>query len=136
MIISEPLNLGDSAGELDAMDWMLTHQLSSKNLTAAERIQMAKAFEEEIRLENEKKKLVTLKQNCNMNRCDQLVASRDYAKNTSYQLAKKAGVGVGTVIRYNKVMKSGTDEQKAAVRTGQKTINKAYTEIRQQESTL
>lgn len=40
----------------DAMDWMLTHQLSSKNLTVNERMAMVNDFKEEVRIENEKKK--------------------------------------------------------------------------------
>ena len=40
---------------------MLNHQLSSKNLTVNERMVMVVKFKEEVRIENEKKRLSTLK---------------------------------------------------------------------------
>lgn len=69
---------------------------------------------EEIALENKKKKLSTLKQNVS-NRSLQLERTKDNKIEstnkqrdswTDSQTAKKAGVGVGTVARYNRVMKS------------------------------
>ena len=38
------------------MDWMLTHQLSSKNLSTGEKLAMTEEFQKEVALENEKKK--------------------------------------------------------------------------------
>ena len=102
------IELGDFAEEIDAMDWMLTHQLSSKNLTPGEKLAMMDEFKEEVKLENEKKKLSTLKQNQTSDRSLQLEASdknnHDRSLHTDRQIAQKAGVGVGTVARYNKVM--------------------------------
>lgn len=37
------------------MDWILTHHLSSKNLTPGEKLAMMDEFKEEVRVENEKK---------------------------------------------------------------------------------
>lgn len=45
------------------MDWMHTHQLSSKNLTAGEKVAMTMELQKEIALENKEKQLSTLKQN-------------------------------------------------------------------------
>lgn len=69
---------------------------------------------EEIALENKKKKLSTLKQNVSNrslqlertedNKIESTNKQRDSWKDS--QIAKKAGVGVGTVARYNRVMKS------------------------------
>ncbi len=133
----EEIELGDFAEEIDAMDWMLTHQLSSKNLTPGEKLAMMDEFKEEVRLENEKKKLFTLKQNQTSDRSLQLEASdenyRDRSLNTDRQTAQKAGVGVGTVARYNKVMNSNNEKLKEQVKTGQVTVNKAYEEIRKRE---
>lgn len=39
------------------MDWMLTHQLSSKNLSTGEKLAMTEEFQKEVTLENEKKRL-------------------------------------------------------------------------------
>lgn len=38
------------------MDWMITHQLSSKNLSVGEKLAMTEEFKKEVALENEKKK--------------------------------------------------------------------------------
>lgn len=134
----EELELGDFAEEIDAMDWMLTHQLSSKNLSPGEKLAMMDEFKEEVRIENEKKRLSTLKQNQTTNRSLQLEASnennRDRSLNTDRQTAQKAGVGVGTVARYNKVMNSNDEELKEKVKTGQVTVNKAYEEVRKRET--
>lgn len=134
----EELELGDFAEEIDAMDWMLTHQLSSKNLSPGEKLAMMDEFKEEVRIENEKKRLSTLKQNQAANRSLQLEASnennRDRSLNTDRQTAQKAGVGVGTVARYNKVMNSNDEELKEKVKTGQVTVNKAYEEVRKRET--
>ncbi len=133
----EEIDLGDFAEEIDAMDWMLTHQLSSKNLTPGEKLAMMDEFKEEVRLENEKKKLSTLKQNQTSDRSLQLEASdenyRDRSLNTDRQTAQKAGVGVETVARYNKVMNSNNEKLKEQVKTGQVTVNRAYEEIRKRE---
>lgn len=134
----EELELGNFAEEIDVMDWMLTHQLSSKNLSPGEKLAMMDEFKEEVRIENEKKRLSTLKQNQTANRSLQLEASdennRDRSLNTDRQTAQKAGVGVGTVARYNKVMNSNDEELKEKVKTGQVTVNKAYEEVRKRET--
>lgn len=39
------------------MDWMLTHQLSSKNLSVGEKLAMTEEFKKEVALDNEKKRL-------------------------------------------------------------------------------
>ena len=93
---------------------MLNHQLSSKNLTVNERMVMVVKFKEEVRIENEKKRLSSLKQNQAANRSHQLEASnknnRDQFLNTDRQTAQKAGVGVGTVARYNKIINSNGED--------------------------
>lgn len=133
----EELELGDFAEEIDAMDWMLTHQLSSKNLSPGEKLAMMDKFKEEVRIENEKKRLSTLKQNQTANRSLQLEASdgnnRDRSLNTDRQTAQKAGVGVGTVARYDAVMKSDNEELKKKVQTGEVKIGTAYREIKGKE---
>ena len=70
---------------------------------------MMDEFKEEVRIENEKKRLSTLKQSQASNRSLQLEASnennRDRSLNTDRQTDQKAGVGVGTVTRYDTVTK-------------------------------
>lgn len=106
------------------MDWMLTHQLSSKNFTVNERMAMINDFKEEVRLENEKKKKESDKQfhgnqYNKVNFTPNGVNSKIYEKRTTHsdtwtdsQTAKKAGAGIGTVSRYNKIMNSNEEDFK------------------------
>lgn len=143
----EEIDLGDNAEEIDAMDWMLTHQLSSKNLSAGEKLAMTEEFKKEVALENEKKRLkgnskggkknkeVTLQLECDLKdlKTENLSRSDTWTDN---QTAKKAGVGVGTVARYNRVMNSDDEELKTKVKTGEVTVNKAYEEVRKRETRI
>ncbi|MGN1327562.1 MAG: hypothetical protein ACI4VQ_05780, partial [Clostridia bacterium] len=137
----EEINLGDNAEEIDAMDWMLTHQLSSKNLSVGEKLAMTEEFKKEVALENERKKSEAGKNyGKGMNNSStpigvNLSDNKNDRKDTwtDNQIAKKAGVGTGSVARYNKIMKSDDDELKEQVKTGQVTVNKAYEEVRKRE---
>jgi hypothetical protein len=138
----EEIDLGDNAEEIDAMDWMLTHQLSSKNLSTGEKLAMTEEFQKEVTLENEKKRLegnskggssnneVSLQLECNLKE-DDPVRKDSW---TDSQTAKKAGVGVGTVARYNRVMNSDDENLKEKVKSGEVTVNKAYEEVRRKET--
>lgn len=137
----EEIELGDFAEEIDAMDWMLTHQLSSKNLTVNERMAMVDDFKEEVRLENERKKISGNKLGAAITNGKSLALQLECKREkkhfdtwTDSQTAKKAGVGVGTVARYNKVMNSNEEDLKEKVKTGQVTVNKAYEEVRKRET--
>lgn len=134
----EEIDLGDDADEIDAMDWMLTHQLSSKNLTVGEKLAMATEFKKEVALENEKKRKETVgrpsKENCNPIGVQFPDDTRPRSETwTDTQTAKKAGVGVGTVARYNRVMNSDDENLKEKVNSGEITVNKAYEEVRKKE---
>ena len=61
---------------------MYTHQLSSKNLSIGEKIAITEEFQKEVKIENEKKKLSTLKQNSS-NRSIQLEGMDKKKNNTS-----------------------------------------------------
>lgn len=85
---------------------MLTHQLSSKNLLSSEKIAMTEEFQKEVAIENEKKKKEAQKTfqgnqhvDCTPIGVDSKMDGRKSTW-TDSQIAKKAGVGVGTVARY------------------------------------
>ena len=94
---------------MDRWEW-----IHRRNLSPGELIYANSMVAEEIALENKKKKLSTLKQNVSNrslqlertedNKIESTNKQRDSWKDS--QTAKKAGVGVGTVARYNRVMKS------------------------------
>lgn len=140
----EEIDLGDNAEEIDAMDWMLTHQLSSKNLSVGEKLAMTEEFKKEVALENEKKRIegnskggsskneVSLQLECNLKE-DNSIRKDTW---TDSQTAKKAGVGVGTVARYNRVMNSDDENLKEKVKSGEVTVNKAYEEVRKKETRI
>lgn len=140
----EEIELGEFAEEIDAMDWMLTHQLSSKNLSVGEKLAMTEEFKKEVRLENEKKRKET--EGRPIKNCTPIGVQNKEMTNensrfhsdtwTDSQTAKKAGVGTGTVARYNKVMKSNDEDLKEKVKTGQVTVNKAYEEVRKHETRI
>lgn len=99
------------------MDWMLTHQLSSKNLSVGEKLAMTEEFQEEVRLENEKKKLDGNKLGAAITNGEsvslQLECEREKKHSetwTDSQIAKKAGVSTRTVARYDTVMNSDNKE--------------------------
>lgn len=80
-----------------------------------------------MRTENEKKKLEGNRKGADITNGKavalQLEGERETNRDTftDNQVAKKAGVGTGTVARYNKVMKSDDEELKAIEET--QTIN-------------
>ena len=117
---------------------MLTHQLSSKNLSVGEKLAMTEEFKKEVALENEKRKSDAGKNyGKGMNNSITPIGEKLSTHSdtwTDNQIAKKAGVGTGSVARYNKVMNSNDEDLKEKVKTGQVTVNKAYEEVRKRES--
>ena len=94
------------------MQWMISHQDARRNLSPGELIYANSMVAEEIALENKEKQLSTLKQNQTNSRSVQVdktgsdERSHTAPTHTREQVAKMSGVGVGTVARYNRVMKS------------------------------
>lgn len=140
----EEVDFGSDATEIDAMEWMHTHHMASKELSIGEKLAMTEKLREAIREENEKKRLegntlggqggkknneVALQLEGNLNNISRSTW-------TDNQIAKKAGVGVGTVARYNKVMNSNDEDLKEKVKTGEVTVNKAYEEVRKKEARI
>lgn len=108
------------------MDWMIAYQDARRNMNDAEKIYANdKVSAQRIREENEKKKLSTLKQNSD-DRSDQMDGTDNNEKNKSHtspthtreQRAKLSGVSSGTISRYDTVMKSGDDELKQSMLSG------------------
>ena len=80
---------------------------------------MTEEFQKEVALENEKKKKEGNKLGADITNNKtvslQLEAKRNRETNTDRQTAKKAGVGVGTVARYNRVMNSDDESKQRKV---------------------
>lgn len=110
------------------MNWMITYQDARRNMNDAEKIYaIDKVFTQKIREENKKKML-------NGNKCGGQAKNqvdvyfgvgrcnedkhRDRSTNTREQRAKLSGVSSGTISRYDTVMKSGDDELKQSMLSG------------------
>ena len=103
------------------MQWMISHQDARRNLSPGELIYANSMVAEEIALENKEKQLSTLKQNqtdnCSVqvDKTESDERSHTAPTHTREQVAKMAGVGVGTVARYNRVMNSDDEAKQRKV---------------------
>lgn len=126
----EELDLGEDATIIDIMEWMINTQLGRRNLPPAQRLAVVEKFKKKIQEEAKEKQLSTLKQNSN-DRLLQTEKTKPF--HTDKELAKLAGVGTGTVARFNRVMKSDDEELKKKVLADEVKINTAYEKIRKKE---
>ena len=89
--------------------WPNAHMqiLSSKNLSTGEKLAMMEEFQKEVALENEKKRLEGNKLGADVTNNKAVILQLECERSndrkdtwTDSQIAKKAGVGVGSVARY------------------------------------
>ena len=133
---TENLLLGDSATIIDAMEWMINTQLGRRNLLPQQRIAVVQKFKKKIQEEaniNQQRAGREYGNGKNSSSPNGEKLNENIKIHTDKELAKLAGVGTGTIARYNKVMTSNDDELKEKVKTGQVTVNKAYEEVRKRE---
>ncbi len=89
---------------------MFTHQLSSKNLSVGEKLAMTEEFQEEVRLENEKKKLegnskggkineeVSLQLECDLKYVDLIISNiKTEYKNKLAFSCSRIGIATGCI---------------------------------------
>ena len=134
----EELLLGDNATIIDVMEWMINTQLGRRNLPPAQRLAVMGKFKKKIQEQaaNKKSKDIAESNKRRGSNVLQMEKNEDESRkiHTDKELAKMAGVGTGTVARYNKVMNSNDEELKEKVKTGQVSVNKAYEEVRKRET--
>lgn len=82
---------------------VINTQLGRRNLPAAQRLAVVEKFKKKIQEEAKENQLSTLKQNQNQNRLLQMEKTDKNKIHTDKELAKLAGVGSGTVARYDTV---------------------------------
>lgn len=94
------------------MEWMIDTQLGRRNLSPVQRIAVVKKYENKIR-QQAKEKTSKIASESNHNRNLGLLQMEKTEKespiHTDKELAKLAGVGSGTLARYNVVMNSDDD---------------------------
>ncbi len=130
----DDLDLGDNATIIDVMEWMINTQLGRRNLPPAQRISVVDKFKRKIQEQAKEKYESTVgrpsKENCSPN------GEQLNKIHTDKELAKMAGVGTGTIARYNRVMNSDDEELKKKVLSDEVKINTAYEEIRKKETRI
>ena len=135
----EELVLGEDTTIIDVMEWMINTQLGRRNLPPQQRIAVVKKFEKKIQEQAGNKKEESNQQfygNRYTGKVDSSPNGEQSKKDkfhTDKELAKLAGVGTGTIARYNRVMNSDDEELKKKVLTDKVKINAAYEEVRKKE---
>lgn len=128
----DDLDLGDNATIIDVMEWMINTQLGRRNLPPAQRISVVDKFKKKIQEQAKEKQSEAGKEFGN-GKSSSSPNGEKLNIHTDKELAKMAGVGTGTIARYNRVMKSDDEELKKKVLSDEVKINTAYEEIRKKE---
>lgn len=131
----EELDLGTDSTIIDVMEWMINTQLGRRNLPAAQRLAVVEKFKKKIQEEAKENQSLgggDQKSESAKNRVSPIGEKRSVT-HTDKELAKLAGVGSGTVARYNRVMNSDDEELKNEVKSGKVSINAGYEKIRNKE---
>lgn len=113
--------------------WIFRQQKGKKNLQLFELAELALRFEPMIKAEAKKRQGARNDlNNIPLNSAE----SRRLRFDTRDEIAKIAGVGHDTIDKTKKILAEGTEEQINAARSGEKSINKIYNEIRPQKPKL
>ena len=113
------------------MEWMINTQLGRRNLPPAQRLAVMDKFKKKIQEQANEKKEESDKQFYGNRFTGKIESSPngEQSKNrihTDKELAKMAGVGTGTIARFNKVMNSDDEELKKKVLANEVSINDGY----------
>lgn len=130
----EELNLGEDATIIDVMEWMINTQLGRRNLPPAQRLAVMDKFKKKIQEQASIKANESRSKFHGNQHIEVCSPNGDHTKiKTDKELAKMAGVGTGTVARFNKVMNSDDEELKKKVLANEVSINAGYEKIRESE---
>lgn len=127
----DDLDLGDNATIIDVMEWMINTQLGRRNLPPAQRISVVDKFKKKI--QEQAKENMSIGGSSDKKGSPNGETLIQKQTHTDKELAKMAGVGTGTIARYNRVMNSDDEELKKKVLSDEVKINAAYEEIRKKE---
>ena len=112
----------------DALLWIIKNQLGRRNLSAYDRSILALRLKPVIAAKAKENMLATQNNNA-ASACQK----SDKLVDTKKELAKTAGVSHDTIAKVEKIEAEATPEIKAALRTGDLSINAAYDEIKRAE---
>lgn len=128
---TEELILGDDATIIDVMEWMINTQLGRRNLPPQQRIAVVKKFKKKI--QEQAKENMSIGGSSDKKGSPNGETLIEKQIHTDKELAKLAGVGTGTIARYNRVMNSDDEELKKKVLADEVKINTAYEKVREKE---
>lgn len=129
----EELLLGDNATIIDVMEWMINTQLGRRNLPPAQRLAVMDKFKKKIQEQARERQSEAGKEFGNGKNSSSPNGEKQKNIHTDKELAKMAGVGTGTVARFNKVMNSDDEELKKKVLANEVSINAGYEKVRESE---
>lgn len=132
--LTDDLDLGDNATIIDVMEWMINTQLGRRNLPPAQRISVVDKFKRKI--QEQAKENMSIGGSSDKKGSPNGETLIQKQTHTDKELAKMAGVGTGTIARYNRVMNSDDEELKKKVLSDEVKINTAYEEIRKKETRI
>lgn len=114
------------------MEWMINTQLGRRNLSHAQRLAVMDKIKKKIQEQaKEKMSIGGSSDKKGSPNGETLIKKQTH---TDKELAKMAGVGTGTVARFNKVMNSDDEELKKKVLSGETSISAGYKELTQGKS--
>ncbi len=127
----EELLLGDNATIIDVMEWMINTQLDRRNLPPAQRLAVMDKFKKKI--QEQAKENMSIGGSSDKKGSPNGETLIKKQTHTDKELAKMAGVGTGTVARFNKVMNSDDEELKKKVLANEVSINAGYEKVKKNE---
>lgn len=95
-------------------EWMISTQLGRRNLDAVQRVAVVKKFEKKI--QEQAKENMAIGGSADKKGSPNGETLIKKQTHTDKELAKMAGVGTGTIARYNRVMNSGDNRIKYPLR--------------------
>ena len=113
----------DFASRDAVIEWIIKNQFSRRNLPLYERARLA------LRL----KPVIAWRAKENQGTRTDILPKSVKSLNTQLELSKAAGVGHDTIAKVEKIEAVADDATKAKLRSGEMSINQAYTEIKKQE---
>ena len=123
----EKIRIPRDIKESDVMEWMINTQLGRRNLPPAQRLAVMDKFKKKI--QEQAKENMSIGGSSDKKGSPNGETLIKKQTHTDKELAKMAGVGTGTVARFNKVMNSDDEELKKKVLANEVSINVGYEKV-------
>ena len=126
----------------EVMTWMYNNQKARRSLTLVERLDLYSKLQVHLEKLAKERRLANLKQNSDTSKTEKTsqsterctIPKKDNTRGkTLEKIAKEAEVSYRTAFKYDAIQRKGTEEQKEALRSGEKKIGTVYKEIQAKE---